>query len=182
MVARLTTEETELFDALSTQTTRRILAVLYDHPSTQSEISDRTESSMQNVHYHLEKLEDAGLIEGVDTVYSDKGKEMTIYAPTRDPIIIVGDENETASIQKRVKQVLTPVLLLGVVSAVVQWLIVNFVGSDKSNSGVIAPATPDGELIINGKSIISQLGVFQPGILFFVGGIVTLSLFLLYKN
>jgi len=46
------------------------------------------DSSLQNVGYHLSRLEDAGLVTVVGTRYSEKGVEMDGYAPTVGAIVI----------------------------------------------------------------------------------------------
>jgi len=69
-----------VFSALSSGTARQIVSSVHDDPKTQSEIADAIDTSVQNVRYHLDKLEDAGLVEVVDTWYSSRGNEMDVYA------------------------------------------------------------------------------------------------------
>jgi hypothetical protein len=44
--------------------------------------------SLQNVCYHLDRLQSAGLVEVIGTRYSSKGKEMAIYGLVTNPIVI----------------------------------------------------------------------------------------------
>lgn len=74
-----------VFSALSSTTARQIYARLDDEPGTPSDIADAIDSSIQNVRYHLENLEEAGLVEVVDTWYSSRGNEMSVYATTDGP-------------------------------------------------------------------------------------------------
>ncbi|MFB6123531.1 MAG: ArsR/SmtB family transcription factor [Haloferacaceae archaeon] len=69
-----------MLEALSSSTAQSIFVALSGNPATPAELADRTETSVQNVSYHLSKLEDAGVVTAVGTRYSEKGREMTVYA------------------------------------------------------------------------------------------------------
>jgi DNA-binding transcriptional ArsR family regulator len=84
------TDTSAVFAALSSGTARSILNELYDSPGTQSELADRVDTSIQNVTYHVDKLQDAGLVTVVDQWYSEKGNEMDVYAPSNGPLVVVG--------------------------------------------------------------------------------------------
>lgn len=96
----------EAFEVLSATTTRRVLSFLYQQPSTPAEIRDQIGTSLQNVHYHLGKLEDAGLIEPAGSGYSEKGTEMTVYAPANEAIVLFAGRQ---SDQSRFTQLLSRV-------------------------------------------------------------------------
>lgn len=99
-------EADEAFEVLSATTTRRVLSFLYQQPSTPAEIRDQIGTSLQNVHYHIGKLEDAGLIEAAGSGYSEKGTEMTVYAPANEAIVLFAGRQ---SDQSRFKQLLSRV-------------------------------------------------------------------------
>jgi DNA-binding transcriptional ArsR family regulator len=80
-------ETASVFSALSSDTARRVLTALYNDPAPPSELADRLDMSVQNVSYHLKNLRDAGLVEVADTRYSEKGKEMKVYAPVDTPMV-----------------------------------------------------------------------------------------------
>lgn len=95
-----------ILDALSSRTTREIFMEIYENETTISEISDEFDSSLQNIKYHVEKLEEAGLVESVATNYSEKGNEMDVYAPTNESIILVASRLEKYdSLQKAIKSI-----------------------------------------------------------------------------
>jgi len=108
----------EAFEALSSSTTREVLAALYEEPSAPADLRDRTGTSLQNVHYHLGKLEDADLIEPAGVGYSEKGTEMTVYAPTSEAVVLFAGRREDRS---RLRDLLTGLfavlLALGAASA-----------------------------------------------------------------
>lgn len=84
-VIDLTADTTEaVFGALGSETARSIIAALENGPATASDIADRVGTSLQNVQYHLNNLQEADLVADVGTWYSAKGKEMSVYAVTVD--------------------------------------------------------------------------------------------------
>jgi predicted transcriptional regulator len=80
-----------ILDVLSSRTARTILNELHREPATPIAITDRIETSIQNVSYHLSKLEDADLVTVVGTRHSQKGREMKVYAPTIHSLVIGGE-------------------------------------------------------------------------------------------
>jgi DNA-binding transcriptional ArsR family regulator len=110
----------DLLSALSSRTARRILAELHEEPASPSALADRIDTSLQNTQYHLERLEDAGLIEVGDTVYSEKGREMKVYVPAdRALVVVAGREEETTGLKATLRRLLGGVGVLGVASLVV---------------------------------------------------------------
>jgi DNA-binding transcriptional ArsR family regulator len=126
----------ETFQALSSSTTRRVLALLYDGPSTPAEIRDEIGTSLQNVHYHLGKLEDADLIEGAGTGYSEKGTEMTVYAPTSEAVVLfAGREAERSSLRALLTRVFGVVLALGVATLALRTYLGSRLGGAGTDAG-----------------------------------------------
>jgi len=80
-----------LFKTLGSRTAREILAQLMQEPRTASELTEEMDTSLQNIHYHLKKLDDAGAIEEVAVEYSSRGREMSVYAATCRPQILAYD-------------------------------------------------------------------------------------------
>nr|WP_261385064.1 helix-turn-helix domain-containing protein [Haloarcula hispanica] len=73
----------QIISAVSSTTARRILSQIYAEPTTASEIATELNSSVQNISYHLDRLQDADLVAVVETWYSEQGREMEC---TRRPI------------------------------------------------------------------------------------------------
>jgi DNA-binding transcriptional ArsR family regulator len=74
--------------ALSSGTAQSILGALDGDPKTTSEIAKRVDTSIQNVHHHLRRLEENGLVEPIGTWYSVKGREMTVYALAAEKLVV----------------------------------------------------------------------------------------------
>jgi DNA-binding transcriptional ArsR family regulator len=114
----------DLISALSSRTARRVLAELHEDPASPSALADRVDTSLQNVQYHIENLSDADVIEVVDTVYSEKGREMKVYAPAdRALVVFAGREQETTGLKSALKSLLGGVGVLALASVVVDRLL-----------------------------------------------------------
>jgi len=136
----------ELLSALSSETARRLLTALHDDPSTPSAVAESVDTSLQNAQYHLKKLEDAEVIEAVDTVYSEKGREMTVYAPASKPLVVfAGDEESREGLRAALARLLGALGVVGLASLVVQTLLGDGLLSGGSDgSGSRGPAIADG--------------------------------------
>ncbi|MFT4880853.1 MAG: DNA-binding transcriptional ArsR family regulator [Salinirussus sp.] len=82
-------DSADIFSILSSDTARSVLGQLYREPATQSELADELGTSIQNVAYHIERLVAADLVTVVDSWYSEKGRDMDVYAPAGDPLVLV---------------------------------------------------------------------------------------------
>ena len=113
----------DVLAALSSGTARELLTALHDEPAPPSQLADEVDTSLQNAQYHLGKLETAGAVEVVDTAYSAKGREMDVYAPADQPLVIfAGDEGES-TLRSALSRLLGSVGVLAVASLAVQALV-----------------------------------------------------------
>ena len=116
-------EADDVISALSSETARKLLAELHQDPAPPSELSERVDTSLQNAQYHLQKLESAGAVSVVDTAYSAKGREMDVYAPADQPLVIfAGDEDRTTGLKAALSRLLGGVGVLALGSLAVQQL------------------------------------------------------------
>lgn len=110
----------QVFDALGSPTTRAVLAACYESPRTPSELAEVIGTSLQNVAYHVEKLEEADLLEPVETRYARNGRETTVYGPTRQATVVVaGERSFTDRLEAAVRRLFAPVILLALASGIV---------------------------------------------------------------
>ncbi|MFC7138340.1 helix-turn-helix domain-containing protein [Halosimplex aquaticum] len=113
----------EALSALSSDTARQILGTLYEEPKTPPEIRDEVGTSLQNVHYHVERLEDAELIQPAGEGYSEKGTEMTIYAPASEALVLfAGREHHRSRLKTALTRLLGAIGLLGLATLAIQRL------------------------------------------------------------
>lgn len=112
----------EVFEALSSRTTRKIFLALHDQPQTASDLADVTDTSVQNVQYHLEKLTGANLVEVVDTWYSERGSEMKVYAPEDESLVLFAGRDKQSTFRKLFDRFVGIFALLLPPSILVGWL------------------------------------------------------------
>ncbi|AFK19139.1 ArsR family transcriptional regulator [Haloferax mediterranei ATCC 33500] len=89
-------DETEqLIGSLSCDTAREILSCLQESPATATELAEMVDTSIQNARHHLGNLLDADLVRVAGTRYSEKGREMKVYASVSAPLVVCvgGDED-----------------------------------------------------------------------------------------
>lgn len=167
-----------VFETLSSATRRSILEYVYEEPATPSELSKATGTSLQNVHYHLEKLESVDLVESIGTRYSEKGREMKVYAPTTDPLILVDSEETRSSVVDSLDSIVGAVSILAIASILLQW-VTRRLGPpstpgiyEQSSNGAAMATDAAGQ----SSSGIAQLqgALLEPGAILFLGGIVAL--------
>jgi predicted ArsR family transcriptional regulator len=100
-------EETEqVLSSVSSETAREILTSVHDSPKIPIDLADELGTTTQNVRYHLDNLEDAGLVEVCDICYSEKGREMSVYQPSDAPSMLVFGKEADGP---RMRKVLTKV-------------------------------------------------------------------------
>ncbi len=86
-------ETGQVLNAVSSETAVSVLSMLSESSKVSKEIAESLDMSVQNVRYHLNKLEDAGLIETDGIRYSERGREMSVYRVAESPtVIVLGDE------------------------------------------------------------------------------------------
>jgi DNA-binding transcriptional ArsR family regulator len=116
-------EADDLLAAISSETARETLSTLHDDPAPASGVADRIDTSIQNAQYHLDRLETAGLIEAAGTAYSEKGREMTVYAPADGALVVVaGPEENSSGLRSALTQLLGGIGAIALGSVVVDRL------------------------------------------------------------
>ncbi len=170
----------DVFDALSPELRRDVYRTLFKQPQTMSELAEELDTSVQNIQYHISSLEEAGLVEAVDTVYSSKGNESSVYGPTSDPLVFVGDKSKHAEIEQSVTRIVPGLALLGIASLLVQLGAYSIADGDTTTES-IAPATPDANTTTETLGWL-VFGILEPGLVFFVSVLVIASVVLFLRN
>ncbi|MFB6310804.1 MAG: ArsR/SmtB family transcription factor [Salinirussus sp.] len=187
----------DVLSALSSGTARRILAELHEDPAPPSELSERIETSLQNVQYHLDKLQTCGAVEVVDTAYSAKGREMDVFAPADQPLVVfAGGAEEKSTLRTALSRLLGAIGLLAVASLAVQAVIgdLPFIGGTSggadggggaagspsimdSTTPTPAPeATPAPRIAGEAAGTATDAAAgLPPGVLFFAGGVFAVA-------
>lgn len=111
----------EVFEALAAGTTREIFLALHEQPQPASDLADQTDTSVQNVQYHLDKLKNVELVESVDTWYSERGSEMDVYAPTDESLVLFAGQDRERSIRSIFNRLVGVASVLAPSSLLVAW-------------------------------------------------------------
>ncbi|MFC4356347.1 ArsR/SmtB family transcription factor [Halobium salinum] len=163
-------EESErLISSLSSDTARSVLTALHERPATASELSEEVDTSLQNVRHHVNNLTDAGLVRVADTRYSVKGREMNVYAPSDDPMVVcVGREDDRGDFLDSLKRLVGVAAVVGLFAALVQ----SAFGAGVVDLGgpATSPRIPDA---VGGAEPV--LGLLPPGVAFLAGGLLALA-------
>ena len=167
-------EAGDLLSSIACDTARNLLTALHEEPSTASELAGRVDTSLQNARHHLENLKEAGLVRVADTRYSSKGREMNVYAPSEDPMVVfVGRQGDEEGLLDSLRQFAPAVAALALASLLVQALVTP-----------PATSTAAGEIPRVGQSIGAAGGVagLPPGAVFLAGGLLVLAVVLLVRR
>lgn len=199
-------EADDLIAALSSETARAILSTLHDRTATKSELADEVDTSLQNVQYHLSRLDEADLVDIVDTAYSEKGREMDVYAAADEPLVLFsGGSEESTGIKTALMRLLGGYGIIGLAALAAQRLL--SVGSPggsrfttRSDGGDAGTATTDGSggggpttesvadqntaaegtdgaIELVGDPLAEYaVSLVEPGVVFFVGAAVVFTL------
>lgn len=170
------TESEEVLGALSSKTRREAYRALFDDPATTSELAARLDTSVQNAHHHLSVLRGVGLVESVETVYSSKGNEMTVYGPANDPLVFVGDEEGPLGDTQWLTDVVSGLALLGVASLLVQWATERVWQASIASPSTVGTASypgTDSSLFETAAWVLFE--VVEPGVFFFVSCLVVVA-------
>lgn len=183
-----------VFDALGSATARCILAEVYEDPAPASEIADRVDTSLQNARYHLDNLADAGLVEQVDTWYSEKGNEMVVWGrPAGGLVLVAGGESWRSRVERALKRLLAPVAALALASLGVQrWLgavgqryTVRTGGSDAEDAAQPAVETTsnatEDAMFTSAETAREAASAVDPGLVFLAGGAFALAAFVAWR-
>jgi DNA-binding transcriptional ArsR family regulator len=119
----------EVFDALGSETARTILQSLHGDPRPASELTDEVGTTLQNVQYHLTKLEAADLVTVVDTWYGENGAEMDVYAPTDEALVLFAGEDPESSLRSLLERLVGVFTMLALGALAVAVTVSRFRGS-----------------------------------------------------
>ncbi|MDH7594379.1 MAG: helix-turn-helix domain-containing protein [Methanomicrobiales archaeon] len=93
-------------------------------PRTLSKISEDLQVPINTAKYHVENLLEAGLLEVVDTKYSEKGREMKLYALRNQVVIVAPKRADVRALLTRYASIFGIVVLATAILAILQPLLV----------------------------------------------------------
>jgi DNA-binding transcriptional ArsR family regulator len=155
----------DTFAALGSETAREMLSLIYEEPRTPAELEDHVGTSLQNVHYHVDRLEDADLIEPAGTGYSEKGNEMTVYGPASEAVVLfAGEDGDSSRLRDHLKRLFGLAATVGIATIVFavahDWL------TEEPEAQVTFQATEAERAADSGAAALTAL---DPVLAFFLG-------------
>lgn len=87
--------------AMASQTANAIIQAFSSGPMTSSEAARMMKIPITTATYHIDNLLEAGLLEVVDTRWSEKGREVKVYGLTDQVLIIAPPVSDLRSVLKK---------------------------------------------------------------------------------
>lgn len=110
---------TELLSTLSSETSQAVFRRVAEEPMAAADVAADLDMSVQAVSYHLGNLQDAGLIEVLDTCYSEKGRSVDVYGAAEDPyLLFLGASTDQPGLTAAFKQFAAAIGPAGIALAV----------------------------------------------------------------
>ena len=183
---------------ISNDTARNILEAIASEPLSASRIAEKLRIPLSTVQYNLEKLNDAGLAKVERTKYSEKMKEVKIYAPQRKFVVIVPEKTNRKDVIASLKRYLTVIFFAVVGSGIIEFLAIKMKGpiGEVTRSvipeeggrplGPVPAPTPMPEIVPSpvpapkGIGLGFEFDIFaHPGLWFLLGSIFVISVIFL---
>ena len=107
LVLPLSGETKKLTQVISNDTARDILETLASESLSASKLASNMDIPLTTVQYNLEKLIEVGLIKVENIKYSEKGKQVKLYAPVRRLIVVVPERTSQKDVMEALKKYLS---------------------------------------------------------------------------
>ena len=180
----------KLAETITSDTSRKILNHLAEKAEdTETKIAELLQIPLSTVHYHLQKLQEAGLVKAEEFHYSPKGREVNHYKLANKYIIIA--PGKVSGLKEKLKGILPVAGIVLGISALIEIFTLMSREVFSRTSGVFQTttekamaATPEAEIIAAEKATVIATQTTQtPNIAlwFLVGGVVALGLFVILK-
>lgn len=121
LILPLGEESKKITQVISNDTARQIIELLADAPLSASDIAERLQAPLTTITYNLENLESVGLIKVEKIKYSEKGREVKIYAPVRKLIVVVPEKTDRKSVADMLRKYMGVILAALLASSVVEF-------------------------------------------------------------
>ena len=123
LILPLGEESKKITQVISNDMARKIIELLADAPLSASDIAERLATPLTTIVYNLENLESVGLIRVDKIKYSEKGREVKIYAPIRKLIVVVPEKTDRKSITDILRKYVGVVLAAVLASSIIEFLL-----------------------------------------------------------
>jgi DNA-binding transcriptional ArsR family regulator len=178
----------KLAETITSDTSRKILNFLVEKEDSEANIAKELQIPISTVHYHLQKLQEAGLVMVEEFHYSKKGREINHYKLANKYIIIA--PKKVSGLKEKLRGIL-PVAIISIGIAAVIKLFTSFiggVGSFQSSKMVATEAVTEAAPVLM-KDVVEDMGPHPPmqacvqqpdfALWFLVGSISAIIIFLI---
>ena len=115
-------EESKLItQTIANDTARQILELLADSAMSTSAIAKKLDIPLTTAQYNVEKLIEAGLVIVEKTKYSEKGREVKLYAPAKRVIVLVPRNTGSQAIMDALRKYLVLLPIAAVLAVFVEF-------------------------------------------------------------
>ncbi len=121
LILPLGEESKKITQVISNDTARQVIDLLADAPLSASDIAERLKVPLTTVAYNLENLEDVGLVKVERIKYSEKGREVKVYAPVRKLIVVVPEKTDRNSVGDVIRKYLGVILAAVLASSLIEF-------------------------------------------------------------
>jgi len=139
----------KLAQVIANESCRKILDYLTEKSATESQLASRLDIPLSTVHYNMQALVNAGLVQAEEFHYSPKGREVLHYQLANKYIIIA--PKSTYGIKEKLKSILPITVFIGALAFIVQFF---------SQSRIMATSTQlarDTAQVVQEKVIVDEL-------------------------
>jgi DNA-binding transcriptional ArsR family regulator len=140
----------KLAQVITNDTCRKILDYLAKKPATETEIAEKLNLPLSTVHYNMQNLVEAKLVNMDEFHYSKKGKEINHYSLS-NKFIIIAPKEEQHSVMDALKKFLPVSLIVLVASGAIQlvqkFLLNKHVAEEGARLMAVAPEITEKALV-----------------------------------
>ena len=170
----------KLAETITSDTSRKILNHLAEKEDSEANISKLLSLPISTVHYHLQKLQEAGLVIVEEFHYSSKGREIKHYR-LANRYIIIAPQN-VSGLKEKLRGILPAGIIVAGISIVLK-VMQNYWNQPVVVSKALMASAPMAEASMPAaqEMVLQVPPTASPDVAlwFFMGGVVTMALYLL---
>ena len=177
------TKTRKLAETITSDTSRKILNYLADNNDSEQNIAKSLNIPISTVHYHLQKLQEAGLVIVEEFHYSTKGREVNHYQLANKYIIIA--PKNVSGLKEKLRGILpVGLIILGITA------IIKFTTKVATSSKSMGPEVTLRDMKSAVESLDAQIPVSLPAeittspdiaLWFLFGGVSVIVLYIVYQ-
>ena len=110
----------KISQVISNDTAREILGALTDEPQSTTDVAEKLGIPLTTAQYNIEKLVDAGLVKVERTKWSEKFREVKIYAPQKKLVVILPEKTSREDVVSALRKYLPILSFAAVLSGFIE--------------------------------------------------------------